>query len=1111
MIGFLLRMVFLLIPSIYVIYNYYQVGFHMESSSLYWSYILLVAITYAIYKIYFAYSKKDSVKLSPFAIMSLAMLNVLYLCFAFFSAAGRDSWAIVLFFKIIWFLALPLLITLVSYSLAKRILSFSEQYLNESRSFRLVSALWFWFVLFLTPLSTLSFFWLYNYYSVFLIIAVFILASWKELWISFKDLFVTKIEIQWVDQKQDSQDILWLKSISTELSFLIMTFLLWVNFINIVRPMPIWWDDLWVYMNYPNIMAASGAIIRGAWMVSWQILTWIWFMFHSAPQAFFMNQIWWVLSVIVMVAAFSDLLKQKSRSFLNVPMILATMIYAMPMIIFQQAKDMKLDPGLLFLSSAWLYLLIHLLSKMIWFEEEKKSSSTSITENSGLKLLVSRFSSVFVSDSWEKNIFSTNWGRIILLVIGMIVWLAFSVKYTTLMLILWMFGMIFYSNMWFSGFLSFFFMFLAVFTKFNLWAQLNVNYPTDNPNWIMAFYLISFAMAIILLTYSIWKYKKESFLRTLQILVVFTIWILIPILPWFAKNIAEAWVSNLSVSTLLSWKSDLFQADLSKIYSSSELEKIEKKQVTQAIDSEWKTKNEDLWRYFGYEDWINNYLKLPWNLTMQKNQSWEYTDLTYLYLALLPAILVFLSYRSSFALFWIGIILAFEYLYFGNARISSYISEFLAKQVLPGWYLYIIAIFLIILSFLLYSLDNSKKSQIFKLNAVFSTMYVLIFVVAAYWIVWYWIAMYFSFLLAIWIAASQMSEIDESDLNQNTFRFFASIAFLFIVFLYFPKSSFPHWFNNLKAAAFSDFKSWTVNQEEGIFDSHPDYFNILSELNLWDKKRYLSEAVSSISNESLKAVVSSNLWSNPDLSRFKAILDQIINSDLSKSWIDETTWINLKTSAKEALNKMYKDILYPNRSDLNNKAIYRIWTFLTYFISENRARFYDDSLVFNFDKYFYDKDPDVAVEKMKKIGLSYFLVDLNAATIDKDPRHDLTRRYEELLNTFKSKKLELIQTDSLCLRIALEENDSHYLEYAWVNYESYDATWKTINRAVKQFACYNHIGELINTNKISDTKYSYLLPLLNYLKTNPPKDQQAAYDIFQQYVWHWWLVLFKIK
>lgn len=48
-------------------------------------------------------------------------------------------------------------------------------------------------------------------------------------------------------------------------------------------------------------------------------------------------------------------------------------------------------------------------------------------------------------------------------------------------------------------------------------------------------------------------------------------------------------------------------------------------------------------------------------------------------------------------------------------------------------------------------------------------------------------------------------------------------------------------------------------------------------------------------------------------------------------------------------------------------------------------------------------------------------MDLNAATIDKDPRRNLTNRFEHLLKTFPSDKLELVASDSICLKIALEE------------------------------------------------------------------------------------------
>ncbi|NCP76938.1 hypothetical protein GW830_02235 [bacterium] len=163
-----------------------------------------------------------------------------------------------------------------------------------------------------------------------------------------------------------------------------------------------------------------------------------------------------------------------------------------------------------------------------------------------------------------------------------------------------------------------------------------------------------------------------------------------------------------------------------------------------------------------------------------------------------------------------------------------------------------------------------------------------------------------------------------------------------------------------------------------------------------------------------------------------------MRTDLTKLGLSEIDTRALQSEARTILGKLYNAFLYPSKDMKNMAGIYRIGTFLTYFIDNNRSRYYDDSLVMNFDKYFYDKDSDVTVERMKKLGLKYFLVDLNAATIDKDPRHDLTRRFENLLETFKSDKLELIQTDSLCLQMALEEkNDATYMSFAGVNYESY--------------------------------------------------------------------------
>lgn len=228
---------------------------------------------------------------------------------------------------------------------------------------------------------------------------------------------------------------------------------------------------------------------------------------------------------------------------------------------------------------------------------------------------------------------------------------------------------------------------------------------------------------------------------------------------------------------------------------------------------------------------------------------------------------------------------------------------------------------------------------------------------------------------------------------------------------------------NLKAAGFNEFKSGKYSQEEGIFNSHPDYFNILATLNISDEKKVYTETMAKIQNPTLKKIIESNIGTEQKIGKLQQILSEVTRTDLTKLGLSQIDSLSLQGEARNMVNELYKTVLYPTNELKNTGGIYRIGTFLTYFIDNNRSRYYDDSLVFSFGKYFYDTNPDIAIERMKKLGLKYLLVDLNAATIDKDPRHDLTKRFENLLSTFKSDKLELVQTDSLCLQMALDEKD----------------------------------------------------------------------------------------
>lgn len=1100
---YLLNLFSLIIIGMTFIIQYYKVPFHNEASSWYLWYFVTIFLLYAIYKTIKLRLNKQKVSFSPLWIFWYFILHLLVLCIIYFNIVW-STWAIVLFFKIIWYLFLPIIITLVSYSFSEKILSLIPSFRSEDNNFKFLISLGLGFTLFVSSLMILWSFWLYNYWSVIFILVLFIIFSYKEIFKNITNLYTKKFTFDNHNFDSDITKQVNLYLLSTEWLFIFITFLIWVAFINIVRPMPIWWDDLWVYMNFPKIMAYNWTLLKWAWMFSWQTLTWIWFMLTSAAQAFFLNQLGWILSVIVIISSLSSLLKTTKKTFINLPFLAAAIFYAMPMVIFQQAKDMKLDPGLFFISVISIYWIIYLFLKYLWYDENGIES-----EKNNISNVFGKIKSVFKSETWDSKLFEKNDYLILLFVVWIITWFAFTIKFTSLMLILGLIWIIFYAKLGFSWFLGYFFLFIWSFTKLKLWDYLNISYPKDNVGLINNVSYWTLFIAFALLIYSYYKYKSESFKKTFLLTLIFVLWIWASTMPWLIKNIFESY-PNITISSILNGKTEVYFTDYSKIYSKDELQKIEGKNVAQSITASWQSQNEDLWRYFWYEDGVNNYLKLPYNLTMQSNQNWEYTELTYIFLALIPIIFLFLAYKNVWWSVWIFISVILELLYYIIPWSRDSIAQFFATQNLPFWYIYIVLAFLIPLAFFLYSLKNDKLSQVFKLNIVFSTLYTLIFVIAAYWIVWYWISMYFSFILMIMLAASNLVA-QENDESENLIKFFGSIVFLWIISFYFVNSSIPHWFNNLKWAWFNEFKNWSVNQEEGIFGSHPDYFTILWELNIKDQKKLVNNEISSIQNDVLKKIISWNIWDNPSLTKFEAILREIKSSDLSKLQIDENSQLLVKNEADNVLNDLYKNILYPSLDNQNTAWIYRIWTFLTYFISNNRSRYYDDSLVSNFDKYFNNKDPDIAAEKMKKMWLNYLLVDLNAATIDKDPRHDLTRRFENLLKTFESSKLELVQTDSTCLRIALDEKWENYMTYAWVNYESYTSSWDIINRWTKQLSCYNHILDLLKNNKVSDSSYSYLLPLANYIKQNPPQSQNDYLQIFQNYVGHGWLALFKIK
>ncbi len=1233
MVSYLSKILVTVLFSFFVIYSYYSQSFHNESFSWYTFYLVSLVVVYSIYRGYHYLIWSKKIVFTPLKIFWYFSLHLLILSVFTFSLSTYGWWyGVTLFLKILSYCILPFIIVIVSLGFWKKLVSMFLKLDSYGRIFDFLLSLWVWFSLFLFCLTILGFVWLYNIYIFIILILGFWIFAYREIIDNLKWIYSYEISFD-IDEGK------YLKLISTELLFIVATLLLSVNLINIVRAFPIGWDDLWAYMNIPNLLVEQWNLFGFAWMYTWQIFTGIWYMFGSATQAFFLNNVWWFLSFIALVLIVSDLLsyskEDKEGSYLNVPFLVATIFISMPMVIFELAKDMKLDPGLFFFSVVTLYIFY----KFILINSDEKW---------GIKWIIMSFI------KWWDDEVKNNYK--LLFVIWFLAWFVFSVKFTSLMLISAIIGVLFFVRFWLLAFLWYLWVFFAIFTKLWLWKYMNVVYPKDNMIFVNAFSLVSLLVWGWFLAYGFYKNKKvvKSFFIKLSILLF---WIIVSLSPWFIKNIVSAY-PEISVWKLVSWKADIFSPDYTKIHSSEELKQIEW-DYGRGVNSSGTTSNEDFGRYFGYELWVNNHIKLPRNLTMQLNQRWEFTDITYIFLALIPVLFLFLPFRNKKYAWFVGGLLILELMIFikvddgpiessklselsssvneqiftnnnlvlkdrafgkdiydlkaskyikrealnnymktlpewssyssirdkmygifydelrdkvigkdnswvslkvinwwlsledfkyieelkdeyqnyslfnsdidslgtldkflsvnwvdgkekilelwkENRSFNQLISDLFASFELPVWYVVILLFFLAPLIYFIYTIEENKIWKLFLINLVFFSFYTFLWTISAFWIVWYGIVMYFCLLLMIWLSVFELSKYsDKYSENENYVKLLWSFVVFLLVFIYFVNSSLPHGLSNLKSAGHMAYKAWKVDADESIFVGHKDYLNILFELNIKDesKKEFLLDK---IKDDDIKRIIKENDLS---INQVMGLLDDAISK----------TGDNKFKAFKKAI---YKWITYPENEYKSDDIIYRIGTFLKYYITENNKRIFEDNLVTLFDKYIFNEDIDKTVDNINRLGLSYFLVDLNAATIDRDPRHDLTRRYENLLATFTSNKLELIDTDSICLKIALEDYKKsngtlddlkQYMFVAGVNHESYTEDGKVISRWDKLYSCYSYIFDLIQNDKVDTNNYNYLMNMKSYTIKNGVDNKNDFIKLANQVYNHGYKVLFKVN
>lgn len=255
-------------------------------------------------------------------------------------------------FRVLGYLTLPALILILSLGLGARVLALAGLATRLIGSIRLTTASVIGFVIIMTLIGMSGFVGLFNIWAFYVILLGVFACSYEALWDELQKLWNGHRSIDISTARRGIGYVLnggFLTLIATLVS---------INCVNIVRPFPIGWDDLGVYMNFPKILAYSESTLYQG-MVLWQSFVGVGFLHGSATQAFFLNGLGGILALATVYAGITYFLdrlttresRESSGTFgLHLPLFAVATYASMPMVIFQLAKDMKLDSGLLAIS-----------------------------------------------------------------------------------------------------------------------------------------------------------------------------------------------------------------------------------------------------------------------------------------------------------------------------------------------------------------------------------------------------------------------------------------------------------------------------------------------------------------------------------------------------------------------------------------------------------------------------------------------------------------------------------------------------------------------------------------------------------------------------------------
>lgn len=426
-------------------------------------------------------------------------------------------------------------------------------------------------------------------------IALFTQSRWwlKQFWNTRIDL-----ELSW-------------KNWHVYLSWLLLTYLA-LNFLNVVRPFPIGWDDLGSYLNRPRLLASYGSFIPSMSQFQWEYLTSLGFLifgYDSWVGSAFAMQINWSAGLLAVLAVYT-----LGRKYFGPKggVLSAMMYYFLPMTGHFSFADMKIDNASFFTTAL-------AVSAMLFYcfpppREDGEPDTSAPHPN-------------------------------LLILAGLLAGFSFAIKPTAVLGMLMIFTMLTGASLGVPATIG------AAFLGFGilqLFGALNIVDVSSRAalgvvisKW--AFLGATFVIAFAGIGYSAYRHRMKvvPYLRSTGLLVV---GVLIACAPWMLHN--AVYSGSTSISVLLAAQDNKIPLVLMQQEEDVKKMAIPDGQPVRFLPPELKldpnhpacktsARTEELDRYWGFTKGLSHYLTLPWRQVMN-------LDTFGYYVTFAPALLLFL-------------------------------------------------------------------------------------------------------------------------------------------------------------------------------------------------------------------------------------------------------------------------------------------------------------------------------------------------------------------------------------------------------------------------------------------------------------------------------------